>query len=143
MAKFVRPTIDTKFYIDFSWWQQKGQNLRAFLLSHANACPDCQRWAEDAQDKTFDWISPETGEVYEIDMLWHVIRTYCKDDPNFLDNRIPLTTAIFRVFILNNNTPISPAELHQQIPKKSADMILRTIGRRQIYKGIKPFVPSV
>lgn len=141
MAKFVRPTTDTKFYIDFSWWQQKGQNLRAFLLSHA--CPNCQRTAQETQNQTFDWISPETGEVFEIDMLWHTIRTHCKDNPDFLDTRIPLTSAIFRVFILNNNTPLSPAEIHQQIHKKSPDMILRTIGRRQIYKGIKPFIPAI
>lgn len=141
MAKFVRPTIDTKFYIDFSWWQQKGQNLRAFLLS--NACPDCQRLAEDTQDQTFDWINPETGEVHEIDVLWHIVHTHCQHDPNFVDHRIPLTSAVFRIFILNDNTPLSPVELHQQIRKKSPDLILKTIGGRQIYKGIKPFVPSV
>ena len=141
MAKFVRTTIDTKFHIDFSWWQQKGQNLRSFLLSHT--CPDCQRMAEDSQNQTFDWISPETGEVYNIDILWHIIQTHCQDDPDFIDSRIPLTSAIFRVFILNNNTPLSPLELHEKIDKKSPDMILRTIGKRQIYKGIRPFIPAV
>ena len=140
MAKYIKPTLDTKFHIDFSWWQKKGQNLRAYLQSHA--CPACQEVAEANKDQKFDWVSFETGEVFQIDMLWHLIAMHCYEDPTFFDNRVPLTSAIFRTFILNNNTPLTPVEIHQKIHKKTPETILRTIGRRQVYKGIKPIASS-
>lgn len=136
MAKFIRPTLETKFHIDFSWWQQPNKNLRAFLQGHV--CPDSQAAAAEVKGQLFDWVSPVTGEVFEIDELWHVLYKNCRSDPDFFDARIPLTTAIFRAFIVNNNTPLTPIEIHHVIQKKSPDMILRTIGRRQVYKGIKP-----
>lgn len=136
MAKYIKPTLDTKFHIDFLWWQQKGQNLRAFLQGHL--CEGCREEAADSEGQTFDWISPDTGEVFEIDSLWHVIHKNCPNDPEFFDSRAPLTTAIFRAFIANNNAPLTPQELFEVTQKKSPDMILRTIGRRQVYKGIKP-----
>lgn len=113
--------------------------MRAYLQSHA--CPACQEEVAQQQNEDnqiFDWISPDTGEVFQIDILWHIIHTHCSQDPNFIDTRIPLTSAIFRIFILNNNTPLTPVELYERLQKKSPELILKTIGRRQIYKGIKP-----
>ena len=138
MAKYIKPTLDTKFHIDFSWWQKRGQNLRAFLKSHT--CDACQELADGSDPEMFDWISPQTGEVFQIDILWHIIHNHCGQDPAYIDNRIPLTSAIFRTFIANDNTPLSPLELHEKLPKKKPELILRTIGKRQVYKGIKPVI---
>ena len=140
MAKYIKPTLETKFHIDFSWWQKEGQNLRAFLLSHA--CESCQEFV-NGQPQTFDWISPVTGEVFQIDTLWHIIHTHCSQDPTYLDKRIPLTSAIFRAFIITDNTPLTAIEVHQKVMKKTPELILRTIGRRQVYKGIKPVTSGI
>jgi len=141
MAKYIKPTLETKFHIDFSWWQKGGQNLRAFLQSHA--CESCQEFLENDQPQTFDWINPVTGEVFQIDMLWHIIHTHCSQDPTFLDKRIPLTSAIFRAFIITNNTPLTAVEVHEKVMKKTPELILNTIGRRQVYKGIKPVISGI
>jgi len=140
MAKYVKPTLDTKFHIDFSWWQEKEQNLRAYLLSHV--CPECAEQVEQSEDQTFDWIDPETGQVFQIDMLWHIIQTHCSQDPSFFDSRIPLTSAIFRTFIVGDNTPLTPVEIHEHVDKKDPKLILRTIGGRVVYQGIKPVAAS-
>ena len=121
MAKYIKPTLDTKFHVDFSWWQKKGQNLRIYLRSHV--CPQCAALSQDVQGQTFDWISTETGEVFQIDMLWHIIHTHCGQDPAFFDHRIPLTSAIFRAFITNDNTPLTPAEIHERVKKKPPSLI--------------------
>lgn len=137
MAKYLKPTVDTKFHIDFAWWQQKSQNLRAFLRGHT--CEAAQELVDEAEGQTFDWVSPDTGEVFQIDWLWYVIREQCKDDPEFLGSRIPLTSAIFRAFMVTDNAPLSPVEIRKMIgTTKSAEMILKTIGSRITYKGIKP-----
>ena len=138
MAKYVKPTLETKFHIDFSWWQDKNQNLRAFLQSHA--CEACQESTQKNENQTFDWISPQPAEVFQLDLLWHLIYTHCTQDPNFINSHIPLTSAIFRAFIANNNTPLTPVEIHEVVQKQSPDLILKTIGGRQTYKGIKPAV---
>lgn len=139
MAKYVKPTLDTKFHIDFAWWQKKGQNLKVHLQSQA--CLKAKKLYEEYdQDQTFDWINPETGEVFQIDILWYLIYTHCSQEPDFIDDLTPLTTAIFRTFIANNNTPLTPIEIHERLHKKSPELILRTIGRHQVYKGIRPVV---
>jgi hypothetical protein len=140
MAKYIKPTLDTKFHIDFSWWQRKGQNLRAYLQSHI--CPSCQPFIQENEHKLFDWVDFETGEVFQVDTLWYLIAGHCYEDPTFLDNRVPLTTAIFRAFIVNNNTPLTPVEIHRKIRKKTPDVILKTIGGREVYQGIKPVESS-
>ncbi len=136
MAKYIRPTLETKFHIDFGWWQNSNQNLRGYLQGHI--CPDSEDAADASEGQTFDWINPLTGEVFQVDMLWHALYKNCRSDPDFFDARIPLTSAIFRAFIVSNNAPLTPVEIYQIIQKKSPDMILRTIGSRQIYQGIKP-----
>lgn len=142
MAKYVKPTLETKFHIDFSWWQKPGQNLAAYLQGHL--CPEAKNLVESyEQNPTFDWINPETGEVFQIDILWYIIQTHCSHQPHFVDERIPLTAAIFRIFIANDNTPLTPLEIHQRLQKKMPDLILKTIGGHQIYEGIRPVVASV
>ena len=136
MAKYIKPTLDTKFHVDFSWWQEKGQNLRAYLQGHI--CQGCNAHLNGDQAETFDWIDPETGEVFQIDYLWHLIRTHCSQDPTFLDNRVPLTSGIFRAFILNDNAAMTSLELHKRLQKQTPEVILKTIGGHQVYKGIKP-----
>jgi hypothetical protein len=136
MAKYKKPTLETKFHVDFAWWQEKGQNLKAYLQGHL--CSECKPYLQDDQDETFDWIDPETGEVFQIDSLWHLIHAHCGQDPTFLDSRVPLTSGIFRTFILSDNTPMTPEEIHKVLQKQTPAVILRTIGGHQVYKGIKP-----
>ncbi len=137
MARYVKPTLQTKFHIDFGWWKKKGQNLRRHLLEHA--CPECKAVFEaETESKPVDWIDPETGQVFAVDPLWYAIHTHCSQDPSFLDENLALTAAVFRLFLANNNTPLTPVEMHQQLHKKDARTILRTIGGHNIYKGIRP-----
>ncbi len=139
MAKYIKPTLDTKFHIDFHWWQKKGQNLK--LQLHSQACPECQdRYPES---ETFDWVDPETAEVFQIDLIWHCIHTVCGQKPDYIDDRTPLTTAIFRIFIAHDNKPMTPIELHERLQRKSPEMILKTIGGRAVYQGIRPMVTSL
>ncbi len=138
MGKFVRPTVETQFHIDFSWWQESKQKLRVFLQSHA--CPECRD--RHQVEEMFDWVDPETGEVFQLDTIWHCLYTYCSHQPDFIDDRTPITTAVFRAFIANNNTPLTPNQLHDILQKKSPDLILRTIGGRKVYQGIRPVESS-
>lgn len=141
MAKYVKPTLETKFHIDFNWWQKKGQNLRAQLQSQACEAA-LEQFADYEPEQSFDWIDPDTGEVFQVNLLWYLVHKHCREQPDFINQLTPLTTAIFRLFIANNNTPLTPVEIYQQIEKKSPEVILRTIGARRIYQGIRPAATS-
>ncbi len=140
MARYVKPTLDTKFHINFAWWEKQDNKFKVQL--RGQACPECLADYEDAESQTFDWIDPESGEVFQIDLLWHLIYKHCGQNPDFIEETMPLTTAIFRAFIANNNSPLTADEIHEIVKQKSASLILRTVGGHKVYQGIRPVTQS-
>lgn len=139
MGKWIKPDVNTKFHIDFEWWEREGRNLRVFI--HDQLCPECQAvYTTHMGTELIDWIDPDTGEVSQVDGLWHTLRTHCSLLPNYIDEHTPLITAVFRVFLANGNTPLSPTELSRIISGHTPETILRTLAGKQVYKGIKPVV---
>jgi hypothetical protein len=136
MARYVKPSLDTRFHIDFDWWEEQGRNLRVYLQSQL--CPQCRVEHANQPPEEIDWVSLDTGEVRQVDILWYVVRTHCSQQPDYITEHTPLTTAIFRIFVANDNTPLTPSGLHQILRRKSPTLILRTIGGRQVYMGIRP-----
>jgi len=136
MAKWVRPTIDTKFHIDFDWWEETERNFRVHLLTHL--CEECQgRYDSYQAAELVDWIDAETAEVVRVDGLWHSLRTCCSEKPEYITESTPLSTAVFRTFLANGNGPLSSKDLESRLGRP-AGTILRTIGGLRIYDGIKP-----
>jgi hypothetical protein len=135
-SPWVKPTVNTKFQIDSQWWEQESRNFRVHLLSHL--CSECQERYKNYQEaESVDWIDEISGEVAQVDGLWHSLRVCCSLKPEYIDDSTPLTTAVFRVFLANGNEPLSPAELSQRL-SRPADTILGTIGGFRVYHGIKP-----
>jgi hypothetical protein len=138
MDRWVKPTVNTKFHIDFDWWEEKGRNFRIYLLSHL--CSECQERYKNYQEaELIDWVDADTAEVMQVDGLWHSLRTCCSLKPDYIGELTPLTTAIFRTFLANGNEPLSPMELENRV-HRPAETILRTIGGFQVYNGIKPLM---
>jgi hypothetical protein len=140
MARYVKPTLDTKFHIDFAWWEKQENKFKVQLRSQA--CPECLINYDDAESQMFDWVDSETGEVFQIDLLWHLIYKHCGQNPDFIEESMALTTAIFRAFIANNNAPLTTDEIHKIVKQKSPSLILRTVGGHTVYQGIRPVTQS-
>ncbi len=134
----VKPTLDTRFYIDYSWWDRSGEDLRTYLLSHV--LPEQRdRLSMSESGTVIDYIDPETGEVSPLDELQVAIKR-ASEDPNFINPQTSLVDSVFRVFLANNNTPQTPRELAQQTGR-NATTILKTFSGTRIYKGIRPYTP--
>lgn len=134
-----RPTVDTKFYIDYDWWERSGRNFR--LILRDQLCGECrERFANHQNTEDVDWIDPDTGEVHRTDALRECLRTRCANDPDYINERLPVASACFRIFLANNNTPLSPKELNQLLPWKGPDTILRTLRGPKVYLGLRPLV---
>lgn len=137
VSQRIKPTLETKFHIDYEWWNREGEDLRAYLLSHLD--PEKRAFfAEHRDTEEIDWINSETAEVRKIDALQRAIAEACQKE-GFITTHISLVDAVFRVFLSNSNTPLSPEELAERIGRP-AMTILRTLAGTTVYKGIRPSI---
>lgn len=133
----IKPTLDTRFHVDYSWWEKSSDDLRTYLLSHL--LPEQrERLSQTDEVRTVDYIDPETGEVLELDELGLAIQI-AAEEPNFINQQTPLVDSVFRVFLANGNLPLTPVELAERTGR-SANTILKTLSGAQIYKGIRPIL---
>jgi len=136
-VRVLRPTVDTKFHIDFSWWAKQNKDIRVFMRELL--CPESLEAANAAPDRQMvDMVDPETAEVTQVDALWEAIRACCSQKPDYIAADTPILDSIFRVFLANGNQPLSILELHERLDKRPPDVILRILTRGQVYMGIKP-----
>ncbi len=134
-SALVKPTLTTKFHVDFAWWDRSPDDLRTYLLSHLP--PDQRdRIGQMPEAQQVDYIDPNTGEVFQLDPLRLAIQEVA-ESPDFINEQISLVDGVFRVFLKTNNTPLSPNELADYTGRSPAT-ILKTLSGRQIYKGIRP-----
>ena len=135
MVRWAKPTLDTKFWIDFDWWKENNRDLRVYLQQHL--CKACRGvYTSHLGSETVDWIDPDTAEVTPVDGLWHALRTHCSSQPDYITDATPLTNAIFRTFLANGNTPLTPVELGTKL-NRPPSVILRVLGRGQVHNGVK------
>ena len=138
--RLIKPTLKTKFHIDFDWWERESREFRVYLTSHL--CPEHQAAFADfsANDViVIDAVDAETAEVRKEDGVQHILRTHCSRQPEFITSHTSLVDAVFRVFIANGNQPLSPDELADRIKRPGqANIILRTLAGARVYKGLRP-----
>jgi hypothetical protein len=142
MTTWFIPTTDTKFQIDLDWWEESGRDFR--LILRDQLCSECQQRFPDHRDtEMVDWVDPETGEVQRTDALWQCLSRMCADQPDYIHPRMSLVMAIFRALLKNNNSPLSPVELHEQyMPWKMPGVILRTLAAGRVHLGLRPVQPD-
>lgn len=133
-SSLVRPTLETPFHIDFSWWRQNDQDWQVFLLGLLS---EEQRASigRISLDDTIDRIDPDTGEVIQIDALQYLLtKHYGENDEQ---GGSSLIESIFRAFLKNGNRPLTAEQLGADLGRP-AQTILRTLSGRQVYRGIRP-----
>jgi hypothetical protein len=131
----AKATQDTKFHIDYDWWDNPTQ-LRLYLLSHIQDDEERARLSQSEEGHIVDYVHPETGEVFRADELNLALRRAAQQ-PDFINPQTTMVDNIFRVFLKNGNKPLTPREL-ETIVGKPASVILKTIGGTRVYKGIRP-----
>lgn len=134
--RLIKPTLQTRFRVDFDWWQQNDRNWRVYLRSIL--CPLHQDTFSDLNvATTIDWVDPDTAEVQQVDGLQHMLITHCATQPGFISQQSTLVDAAFRVFLANGNIPLTAVELGERLGKP-ANTVLLTLGGRRVYRGIRP-----
>jgi hypothetical protein len=129
-----RVTPDTKFYVDYSWWDESNLDLKTYLYTRLNINQDVDMGAGMEE---IDLIDPQTGEVRRVDGFQYIIQSYFNQLPPDFLSRASLVDAVFCVLLANANQPMSGRELAERV-QRPIDMVIRTLGGPQIYQGIRP-----
>lgn len=88
-SSLIKPSLTTKFRVDFDWWKMQDRNWRNSLVSFM--CPKHQELfahAGDAQE--MDLVDPETGEVSRGDGLIQTLVEHCARQEDFITSNTPL-----------------------------------------------------
>jgi hypothetical protein len=137
MTAWKRPSLDTKYHIDYDWWSATGKDVRVAV--RGQLCEECQaRFPDHRNTEAVDWVDPETAEVERADALLQCLRGECARKSEFISRANPLVTNVFRVFLLNGNQPLTPKELREHMTWLSADTLLRTLSGGTVYMGLRP-----
>ncbi len=134
----IKPKETTPFKIDFDWWKKHDRNWRVYLRSFL--CEEHQALYEAMEnDQIIDWVDPKTGEVTQVDGLFHILMTHCAKQEDFLNSRMALVDSVFRILLANGNRPFTPEELGK-LMNRPPSTILRTLSGIRVYKGIRPVI---
>ena len=132
----VRPTMETPFHIDFEWWKQSERDWHVYL--HSLMCVEHQEKLADLKEgELIDHVNPRTAEIKQVDGIQHTLLSHCVKQPDFLSGHTALVEAVFRLFLINDNTPMTVEELGEKLGRPPVT-ILRTLSGPRIYKGLRP-----
>jgi hypothetical protein len=132
----IKPTLQTPFHIDFDWWQKNERDWHVYLRSLL--CPEHQEvFADVKQGEMIDWVDPRTAEVKPVDGIQHTLMTHCARRPEFVTEQTAMVEAVFRLFLTNENMPMTAEELGSLL-NRPPNTILRTLSGPRVYKGLRP-----
>ncbi|MDO9301249.1 MAG: hypothetical protein Q7T89_07690 [Anaerolineales bacterium] len=137
----LKPTTKTPFHIDFDWWKKNERDWHIFLRSLL--CTEHQQaFAETEEGGMIDWVDPKTAEVKQVDGIQHALMSHCALLPGFSDSHTAMVEAVFRIFLVNGNVPMSADDIAKRL-ERPADTILRTISGARVYRGLRPYQQNV
>lgn len=134
--RLLKPTVRTTFQIDFEWWKESERDWHVYLRSLL--CPAHQEsLAALEEGQMVDWVDGNTAEVREVDGIQHALMSHCARQPDFVTQQTALVEAVFRLFLVNGNQPMSAEDLAARLGRP-ANTILSTLAGPRVYKGLRP-----
>ena len=127
-------TADTKFYIDYSWWDEGHLDLRTYMLSRLSLGNELNA---ELPAERIDLIDSKTGEVRQVDAFQYLVRNYFNRHDDEVAAQGSVVDAVFSALLANGNEPMTAAEIGERV-HRPAELINKTFGGSQIYHGIRP-----
>lgn len=134
LPSLKRPTADTKFHIDYDWWEESNLDLRTYLYTRL-ATDEVTEINLDREE--VDLVDSKTGEVRRVDGFQYMVQAYFRQMPDDFVTNTSLVDAVFCVLLANGNQPMAARDIAEQV-QRSPDVILRTFSGPRIYQGIRP-----
>ena len=129
-----RPTEETKFYIDYTWWDQSDLDLKTYLRSRLQIGDEIPY---DPEVEKVDLTDPDTAEVRRVDHFQYALQNYFSQLPDDFTARTSLVDAVFCVLLANANQPMTARQIGEKV-HRSPDVVLKTLASGRVYQGIRP-----
>ena len=124
---------NTKFYIDYTWWDGAGRSLESYLQSKLGTdVPTAEAGG------AVDLIDMQTGEVQSLSGFEYAIQTYFNQQSADFMQRSSLVDGVFSALLSNGNRPMRALDIAKKVNRPS-ETICRTFGGRKIHLGIRPY----
>ena len=133
-SSYKRPTADTRFQIDYNWWEEEGLDMKTYLYSRL---PAGEEVTFDGDFDEVDLVDLQTGEVKRVDGFEYVLQTQIGQMTSDYTARVPLAEAVFYALLANANQPMTALVLAEKVGR-SPDVILKTVAGPKVYLGIRP-----
>ena len=132
----IRTTPDTKFYVDYGWWEKSDLDIKTFLYTRLPITDEANL---DMERDLIDLVDSKTGQVRQVDGFQYIIQAYFSQLPKDFMLTTSMVDAIFCVLLANANEPMTAQELADQV-QRPVDVVLKTLGGPRIYQGIRPIL---
>ena len=79
-------------------------------------------------------------KVYGSLSAWHVVqlmRNHCSQRPDYIAEHTSIVDAVFRIFLVNDNEPLTARQLADRI-EREPEIVLKTLAGKQVYQGLRP-----
>lgn len=129
-----RTSPDTKFYVDYDWWEESNLDLKTYLYNRLAIGDEAS--LELGRDE-IDVVDSRTGQVRRVDGFQYVVQTYFSQLPEDFMSRASLVDAVFCVLLAHANEPMTAQELADQV-QRPIEVVLRTLAGPRVYQGIRP-----
>jgi hypothetical protein len=128
-------TPETKFYIDYDWWEDGHLDLRTYLLARLSVGSDL---GADLPAERIDLVDSKTGEVRQVDAFQYLVQSYfSRQDNDLAMQGGSVVDAVFSVLLANGNEPMTASEIAERVHRPT-DLLVKTFGGPTIYNGIRP-----
>ena len=92
--KFFRPTENTHFHVDYSWFEKNGQDINV-LINKCLTPEQLERLVDVPLNEPLDVVDEQTGEVQRVTRAVQFIREERASDPDFIGVKTPVAEAVF------------------------------------------------
>lgn len=132
-SSLKRVTADTRFYVDYEWWDESNIDLKTYLFTRLGIGQDTD---SDSDTDEIDMVDPMTGEIRQVDGFQYMIQSYFAELPEDFFTQTSFVDAAFCVLLANANQPMTANEIAERV-EKPVDMVIRTLGGSKVYQGIR------
>lgn len=131
-----RPGPDTRFYIDYDWWETSNLDLKTYLYTRLS---DGGGVHIDPEVEDVDLVDPKTAEVRRVDGFQYMVQVYFSQLPDDFMSSASLVDAVFCVLLANGNQPMTAHDIAERV-HRTPDVIVRTFSGPRVYQGIRPLL---